>query len=85
MPPDPLASRSGCVEHRLGRADEHLAEQSLSRAEPAVDRRPAEAELGRERLDVDTLAVQVAVERLREHVVAARGRAAAAARRRCVG
>ena len=61
--PLPASLGAGLVEDRLDRADDDLPDQPVPRPEPAVDRRAPEPELGRERLDVDPLSAQVAVER----------------------
>src|SRR2546426_661362 len=67
-PASPLRARARLHEQRLGGLEEHLAEQPLPRAEPAIDRRAPEAELGGDRLDVDTPTAEVVVEGGREHL-----------------
>src|SRR5215207_1034645 len=64
----------GLGQHRLGGADDDLADQLVAGAEPAVHRRPADADLRRDRLDIDPAAAQVAVEPRLDHVLAARRR-----------
>jgi len=50
-----------------------LADQAVTRPEPPVDRRAAQAELGGDRLHVDPAAAREGVAREREHVVAIGG------------
>ena len=57
-PPDGV--RPGVREQRLCGERDRLADEPFPRAEPAVDRRAPEPELGSDRLYVDTLSVQVA-------------------------
>ena len=57
----------------------HLAEQQLAGPEPAVHRRPREAELARDRLHVDPFAGQEAGARERERVLPGSGRGTAGA------
>ena len=59
-PPLPRALGARLVEERLGGPHDHLSDEPFPRAEPAVDRRASEPELGCDGLDVDPLAVEVA-------------------------
>ena len=83
------AAASACVssrlvEERLGCTDDDLSDEPFARAEPAVDRRAAEAELGCDGLHVDALAVEIRVERRGENVLATRcGRSSTARGMRC--
>src|SRR5262249_10565705 len=79
-----LAALTPCARARLvyqwlGRAEDNLADQALARSEPAIDRRPAEAELGSDRLNVDPAPAQVTLHARGEHVLAAGSRRPASA------
>src|SRR5438477_401728 len=82
-----LAARAAACfrEHRFGRPDDHLAYQLLARAEPAVDGRAAEPQLGGDRLHVHAQPAQVAVHDQRQHILARGCRAPATARRSDAG
>src|SRR5918996_1019062 len=72
--PAPAAPPGSCaclLEEGLGCPDQHLSDQALTGAEPAVDRRTTEAELGGNRLHVNPLPAQVAVQGGGEDVLAA--------------
>ena len=77
-----LEPGSGLDQHGLGRPSDHLADQVVARPEPAIDRGPADPDVGRDRLDVDPLPAQVAVEaRLDDVLAGGGGRTAALSRR----
>src|SRR5436190_2213243 len=67
--------RARCAQRRFAGSGDDLSDQLLARAEPAVDGRAAEAQLGGDFLHVDAAAPQVAVHDRLEHVLAARSRA----------